>query len=337
MRSALASAATLLLVGAGPACTRAGHGAPARSAMVTARALPATLHGVTVDDVSDLGPIAESLRRLPVTATTRLYFDATQPPGYYAAAVGQLRKVSYLMGELLDSSDETSVSYAQHARRVSAYLSAFGPAIDIWEIGNEVNGDWTGRYTDVAAKLTVAYREVAARHLRSALTLYYNKGCGDGRGELDPVEFSRRYVQPSVRKGLSYVLLSYYEDQCGGARPSAAAWTRYFASLHSLYPNARLGFGEVGLAGPATAKTMSSARSLMRHYYGMRVPLPYYAGGYFWWYYAEDCVPHAKPLWHVLASSLRAGRTGAGGDQRDQGNGGPGGQGNGGQGNQGGA
>ena len=111
----------------------------------------------------------------------------------------------------------------------------------------------------------------------------------------------------AVRNGLSYVFLSYYENQCGGARPSAAAWTRYFTELHALYPGARLGFGEIGLTGPATEETTGQAESLIRHYYGLPIRLPYYAGGYFWWYYAEDCLPHAsKPLWRAVDAGFAA-------------------------------
>src|SRR6266700_2012552 len=51
------------------------------------RALPRVLAGVTADDVSDLGRLVASSRRLPVMPATRLYFDVRLPPGAYAAAV----------------------------------------------------------------------------------------------------------------------------------------------------------------------------------------------------------------------------------------------------------
>lgn len=280
---------------------------PAIGRAAAPRALPRTLYGVTADEVSSLGQLVASSRHLPEMPVTRIYFDVTRPPGYYAAAVRKLHPVSYLMGELLDSSDETSIGVAAYARRTRAYLNAFGAAVDIWEIGNEVNGNWTGPYPVVAAKLAAAYHQVAARHLRTALTLYYNAGCGDGPAELDPLAFSRRYVPRAVRDGLAYVLLSYYEDACAGRRPSARAWTAYFRALHTLYPRARLGFGEIGLPGPVTPRTMRAARSLIRYYYGLRIRLPYYTGGYFWWYYAEDCLPYAaRPLWRALSAGFRA-------------------------------
>lgn len=66
------------------------------------------------------------------------------------------------MGELLDSSDETGISTPKFKERVRSYLRALGREMDLWEIGNEVDGDQTGSYSVVSGKLTVAYKEVRA-------------------------------------------------------------------------------------------------------------------------------------------------------------------------------
>ncbi|HYK32875.1 MAG TPA: hypothetical protein VEV63_12985 [Streptosporangiaceae bacterium] len=271
------------------------------------RQVPAPLFGVTINHVSAFSQIVASARRLSHRPTTRIYFDVMRPPGYYAKAIRALHADSYLMGELLDSSEETAISTSAFEVRTKSYLRAFGAKIDIWEVGNEVNGNWLGNYRTVSAKLTQAYRAVAARHLRTALTLYYNAGCGDGSQELSPIAFTRTYVPAAVRDGLTYVLVSYYEDSCRGIRPSAGQWTSFFKRLHTWYPHARLGFGEIGMGEPATRKTLAPAKALMAHYYGLKIDLPYYIGGYFWWYYAEDCVPSAsKPLWSALDRGFEA-------------------------------
>jgi hypothetical protein len=308
-------AAFTMLVGL-TACAGSGHRTATKalagnnSRQISAapnRPLPSPLYGVTADDVSRTAPMVAGLQNLPEAPTTRIYFDVSEPAGYYTAAVNALRPVSYLMGELLDSSDETSISTAAYNTRVNSYLAAFGDTVDLWEIGNEVNGNWLGKYSTVAAKLTAGYNDVAAAGKRSALTLYYNARCGDGSSELGPLAFSRSYVPAAVRSGLDYVLLSYYEDDCNGIRPSAATWTAYFQQLHALYPNARLGFGEIGLNDPATARTLSSAQSLVRYYYGLKVNLPYFVGGSFWWYFAEDALPYtSKPLWTTLQAGFQA-------------------------------
>jgi len=277
------------------------------------RALPPRLYGVTADDVSNVGQIVASSRNLPETPVTRIYLDVTRPVGYYKTAISGLHPVSYLMGELLDSSDEQRIGTAAFGERVRSFLAAYGKQIDIWEIGNEVNGSWTGPYQDVAAKLITAYKEVTARHGRTALTLYDDTGCGNGPGELDPITFTRAFVPPAVRGGLTYVFLSYYEGDCDGIRPGAGTWTAYFEALHAVYPRARLGFGEIGLDHPVTRQTMSTAKSMLSYYYGLPVHLPYYAGGYFWWYYYEDCLPYdTEPLWRALRAAVSSGRRLAG-------------------------
>jgi hypothetical protein len=272
-----------------------------------ARPLPRVLYGVTADDVTSPAELVAGARHLPDRPTTRIYFDVSEPPGHYAAAVRRLHPVSYLMGELLDSSDEKRISVAAYRQRVQAYLDAFGNEVDLWEIGNEVNGNWTGHYPTVAKKLIDAYREVKGVRKRTALTLYYNAGCGDGAAELSPLTFSRRYVPPAVRNGLTYVFLSYYGEDCHGLRPTVRTWQDFFRKLHALYPHALVGFGEIGLSNPVTRHTIAAARSLISYYYGLRIRLPYYAGGYFWWYYAEDCLPYSsKPLWPMLQAGFRA-------------------------------
>jgi hypothetical protein len=291
--------AALTLLGGVTACA---HPAPRNA--VAARPAPRPIYGVTVDDVTNLGPVTASLRRLPDRPTARIYLDVAKPPGYYAPAVGALRPVSYLVGELLDSSDEAHISVRAYDERVKSYLAAFRDKIDLWEIGNEVNGKWTGPYPVVRAKLVAAYRDVTGAGKRTALTLYYNIGCGDDSAELDPAAFSRRYVPQAVRDGLDYVWLSYYESSCHGIRPGAATWTAYFEKLHALYPHALLGFGEIGLDNPVTTRTLGSADSLIRYYYGLAVRLDYFVGGYFWWYYAEDY--SRGPLWRVLQRGFTA-------------------------------
>jgi hypothetical protein len=266
------------------------------------RPLPSPLYGNTVDDVSGITSTVAGEQNLPEAPTTRLYFDVGEPASTYTSAVNALRPVSYIMGELLDSADETSISTAAYNTRVNSYLAAFGSKVDLWEIGNEVNGNWTGSYPTVSAKLTEAYNDVSAAGKLSALTLYYNNGCGDGSSELSPLAFSSKYVPASVRDGLKYVLLSYYESDCNGIRPSAATWTAYFQQLHALYPNAKLGFGEIGLNNAVQSKTLASAQSMVSYYYGLSINLPYYVGGYFWWYFKEDALPYtSKPLWTSLA------------------------------------
>jgi hypothetical protein len=281
---------------------------PRPAAAVTPDRTP--LFGVTVDDIGHLGHTVSALAELPDRPAIRVYFDVRQPARYYATAVRRIGRVGAVMGELLDSSDEKAISVAGFQTRVESYLHALGAGVSIWEIGNEVNGNWTGPYTAVAAKLTEAYNDVAAAGGRTALTLYANNfgpdHCGDGRAELTPAQFSNRYVPARVRHGVSYVLLSYYPTQCRGREPSAVQLRQALRQLHGIYPGAALGFGEVGLPNPVTGASLRTARQIMRWAYARNPGLPYYIGGYFWWYGAEDALRPGGPLRTALRAAFRS-------------------------------
>src|SRR5206468_55531 len=150
--------------------------------------------------------------------------------------------VSAVMGEILDSDYVALIDAAGYRRRAIDYLDTLGDVVDIWEIGNEINGEWLGDTADVVAKTSAAYEATKARGKTTALTLYYNAGCwNDASHEM--FEWSARNLPPAIKQGIDYALISYYEDDCDGRRPD---WPAVFAKLASMFPSARLGFGECG-------------------------------------------------------------------------------------------
>ncbi len=265
------------------------------------------MYGVTIDEIAHVESFVSALAALPDRPTTRVYFDVREPASYYARALTQLDPVTAVMGELLDSSDETSISTEAFQARTESYLQTLGSDVNIWEVGNEVNGNWTGSYPTVAAKLTEAFDDVAAVGAKSALTLYANNfgpdHCGDGESELTPVQFSRQYIPAAVADGLNYVFLSYYPTQCHHREPTSQEVASYMQQLHALFPNAALGFGEVGLPR-AVKRKVTKAAQIMSWAYSLRPGLPYYVGGYFWWYGAEDALRAGAPLAGALREAF---------------------------------
>ncbi|HTW40842.1 MAG TPA: hypothetical protein VMD79_00815 [Solirubrobacteraceae bacterium] len=268
----------------------------------------APLYGVTIDKLTHLRETLNSLAALPERPTTRVYFNAHEPASYYAQALPEIDGVSAVLGELLDSSEEKSISTEAFQARVQSYLQTLGSEVNIWEVGNEVNGNWTGPYPVVAAKLSEAYEDVAAAGGESALTLYANnfgpENCGDGSAELTPVQFAQQYIPAEVADGLDYVLLSYYPTECGGREPSSEEVTSYMRQLHALFPNAALGFGEVGLPRRARGAKVATAEQIMHWAYALEVSLPCYIGGYFWWYGVEDALRATAPLAGALREAF---------------------------------
>lgn len=268
------------------------------------RDLPNIIYGVTVDDIANVSRIVDSSIHLSHMPTTRIVFDDGVSASYYLNAINQIQPVSYIMGELLDSEGLANSSLQKYHDRTQSYLSLLGDKVDIWEIGNEVNGNWTGPYSSVSEKIYDAYQQVKTANKKSALTLWYNDGCGNGPSELDPIAFSEQYVPADMRNGLDYVFVSYYESQCNNIRPSASVLTNFFTNLKALYPNSKLGFGEIGFPNPVGSNT-APAVSMINYYYGLSIPVRDYVGGYFWWYYYEDMLPYTtKPLWQTLTSAF---------------------------------
>jgi hypothetical protein len=270
--------------------TTASTASGAATTAMARRTIPAPVYGVTVDDVTNLSAIVASLAGLVHMPTTRIVFDEFVPAAEYRTAALQIAGVSYVMGLLLDSSAFNQYDLRGYAARVVEYLDALADTVDVWEIGNEINGEWLGPTPHVAAKIAVAYELVKRRGGVTALTLYYNQDCWEDPHH-EMFTWAKANVPDSMKQGLDYVLVSYYEDDCNGLRPD---WPAVFHRLAGLFPRARLGFGEVGTEDPRRKA------DVIRHYYGLKIDEPRYVGGHFWWYYKQDMVPHSKQFWSVL-------------------------------------
>jgi hypothetical protein len=257
---------------------------------------------VTADDVSSLSAIVAALNGLPKKPTTRVVFDEGQSPSSYAKAVPAIHAVSNVMGEILDSEYVKGVTVAQYTDRTSAYLAAFPADVDIWEVGNEINGNWLGSTADVVAKMTGAYDLVKAAGGRTELTLY---GCSDAGASYDMINWVKANVPSRMLTGLDYVLVSYYEGDCGSTRTD---WQSAFDQLRQLFPTAALGFGEVGAVdrNGNSLTDPSVAGPYLQKYYGMPITTPGYVGGCFWWYFAEDMVPMTKAMYPILSAAIEA-------------------------------
>lgn len=246
--------------------------------------------GVTVTDPWRTAAVVEALAALPRRPTVRIVFDESVPAAAYGGIPGRIHAVAHVMGGILDSHYVRRYPVAAYQRRVSDYVSRFGRDVDVWEIGNEVNGEWLGSPEAVARKVRVAYDAVRRRHGRTALTLYYNESCFE-RPANRMFDWAERHLPRRIKSGIDYVFVSYYEDDCEGPPPD---WDAVFRRLGAMFPRARLGIGETGTERP------DRKAALVRHYYGMRLDHPRFVGGIFWWYFNEDMVPRGKPLWRLL-------------------------------------
>lgn len=118
------------------------------------------LYGVTTEMVSNRGTLNQKLSTFDKRPTTRIVFQDGEPASTYAEAVNQIRAHSYVMGELLDSTALEQISVQDNRARAQEYVSAFGNKVDIWEIGNDLNGEWVGTPADTNARAEAAFSVV---------------------------------------------------------------------------------------------------------------------------------------------------------------------------------
>ncbi|NEW60440.1 hypothetical protein GSY74_04020 [Sulfurovum sp. bin170] len=259
------------------------------------------LYGLTLDSIKDINQSIDAIKSLSKRTITRIVFDKI-PAKEYTTALNQLAPHTDIMGELFDSEYINDYTFEEYKTRVDEYLSLHGDRVDIWEIGNEVNGEWTGEPSMVAQKTIHAHEEAKKRGYKTALTLYYNDynyndGCWAKPSE-KMREWATDQLNMEVKNGVDYLFISYYEEDCDNYRPSLKEWESVFSDLGEIFPNAKLGFGEVG------TKNEKDKADYLQRYYSLKIKHPRYIGGYFWWYFKQDMVPKSKSLWSLFNDML---------------------------------
>ncbi|XPS90044.1 putative transmembrane protein [Desulfosarcina variabilis str. Montpellier] len=256
------------------------------------------IFGVTIDDISNPNAIIESLSSLARCPFARIVFDEYVQPAYYKDAVRKFHTVAGIMGEILDSYYVKEYSQEAYAERTHSYVQAMAEDVDVWEVGNEINGEWLG--PGAMAKAAAAYDIVKAAGEPTALTLYYNGTYDDGTPtanncweapENQMQVWAEKNVPKRMKQGLDWVLVSFYEGDCENISPD---WDQVFAELHRIFPNSKLGFGEVG------TNNSSRKEEILRRYYSMNRIRPEFIGGFFWWYFKQDMTPKNTNLWNIL-------------------------------------
>lgn len=265
--------------------------------------VPAPIYGVTVDSTTDLSAVVTALRRFSKKVTVRIVFDRGVPAADYRQAVDQIHAVAYILGQPADSSYVEDYTLDQYKAVFTEYLNAFAGKVDLWEVGNEVNGNWLGPVGDVSAKVSAAYDIVKAAGEKTVLTLVFNEGqdcavsppCA-AAPQYEIYSWVRNYIPERMKRGVDYVLFSYYPGNSPQFKPD---WKSEFTRIGNVFPNSKLGFGELGIEGTEAEKA-----ALIDEFYPMQMDHPRYIKGFFWWYFRQDMVPYTKHLWGVLDRAM---------------------------------
>lgn len=254
------------------------------------------IYGVTLTNPWATANSVDAIDSHDVQVTARIVFDETEAASNYRSLFNSISAVCPVMGEILDSFYMPDFTVQQFKNRVDQYLNEFANEVAIWEIGNEINGNWLGSTSSVVQKVNYAFDQVEAIGGTHALTVYYNEDCHSGSDEM--WSWLSNNIATRIKNGVDYVLVSWWEEDCNNLIPD---WEVQFQRLGEMFPNSKLGFSEVG-----SYQNEAKRRTIMNRAYGVEPNHPRYIGGHFWWFYNDDCVPKTKPLWTDLNNIFNA-------------------------------
>jgi hypothetical protein len=290
-------------------------------------AVPVPIHGVTADNKNDirdstfLPKLLESLRHLSAKPTVRIVYTPGNKDGYFSAssyleATKQIKSLGYVFGQPVDSFYIRCFTPAEHLNRFKDYVSTLGSLVDIWEVGNEINGEWlfgdtkdcvpkasvnSTSQADVVSKMVETYDYLKSQRRITALTLYYNTPCRRPDAN-EMFTWANASIPARMKTGLDYLLVSYYELDCNGYKPD---WQPVFSQLAAMFPNSKLGISEFGWS--ETKASDPIIKDLVQRHYAIHPSVPNWVGGGFYWEFAIDMVPYDPApgsLWSTINTAM---------------------------------
>ena len=111
--------------------------------------LSSYIYGITVDDSWQgkikTEQIIEAIKAMSVKPTVRIVMSKDISPQEYKELFSKIHKVAYIMATPVDSYEMKKYSVSSYLKRFKDSYETLSEYTDIWEIGNEVNGEnWLG-------------------------------------------------------------------------------------------------------------------------------------------------------------------------------------------------
>ena len=283
------------------------------------------LHGVTVADDHDirtntyLNQVVTSLDNLSVTPTVRIVYTGGATASSYGPPTQQIKSNRYVMGTVVDSGSMACYTVEDHHLRWQDYISNLSDYVDVWEVGNEINGNWLfgdkgpgcngTTQADVVTKMTDAYDQAKGNGKATALTLFFNVDSTCAASDPQMIDWANANVPDRMKTGLDYVLVSFYPQWCT-SNPYAYTpdWNTVFSTLQSIFPNAKLGMGEIGWDSQLGRPSDNDLITIIQTDYRIHpTTVTNWVGGGFYWEFGLDAVPYdgtPGSIWHVINTEL---------------------------------
>lgn len=243
------------------------------------------MFGITLDNIdAPMAPLKAAIRALPFRPMARVVVDNGRDLDDYNAPVRELRQVADIMLLVQDSYGEHTLSTAQYVAKCQYLMGMLGQVVNLWEIGNEVNGSWVSK--DIWRKVTACQALAKTRGFQTAVTFWWDKALWN-------------WLIDKPRLGIDWAMLSCYPT-----RPSELS--TMVAALDTGVPQKQIlaatgakdwAIGEYG--EDEWARAGASARKLL-----VRSFEKYRYGG-FYWGFQKQCVPKHKVLHGAVSAAWR--------------------------------
>lgn len=219
---------------------------------------------ITLDNPWDYKNIITMLKTLKKRIHVRVVFDLGVDLREYEIPIKEISKYAFIMGQVCDSFFVKDLSINDYYNRCYQLYNLYDSYVAIWEIGNEVNGDWLG--PNLKEKLDKAKKLFSSK--QKAITLY-----------ADENETYYRFIEENkeLLSEMQYIFISEYPQDNSGHFVDLKKYSKVMSQF-----NAYWGFGECG------TKVKKDKLSYFNYYYKV-VPKAYlkspnFVGGNFWWF-----------------------------------------------------
>lgn len=232
----------------------------------------------------------------------RVVFDLGTGPGDYDALIRYARSVGLkVLGQPVDSTWDVNYTRDQYRQRFIDFLTYYdginAPALEAWEVGNEVNGSWLS--AEIASKVADAAQEVRNRQpgAKTVLTLFWQINTDDKAHAM--FNWVRANLPAATRQNIDVVVSSQYVEQA----PLGLAFDQVMLALRGEFHDQQIGLGELGYWIPDQqywwafnhstpgVDDPAGRRAVAAQYYPAADAYEGSLGGVFWWNYVPEFPP----------------------------------------------
>lgn len=252
--------------------------------------------GVTMDTIEGYGSTLDLASGLTDPyGWVRIVID----PGTNFSAYAPVVRRAHLnglkvLGQPIDSFYASAFSGRDYLHRIQRAVKAL-PAVDAWEIGNEVNGGWLGPAMGDRIARAAAWLRSSHPDKIVVVTLYWQ--IGTDAPKWSTFNWIRDELKASTIRDTDVFLLSTWLEDA----PMGLAYDRILRALHDALPGSSVGIGELGYWAQGTSRAWwygarldptAGRRIVLDQLYRASMGYSWSVGGVFWWYFAEDMPAH---------------------------------------------